>query len=107
MSEGSRFEQFWIGNIGCNDSVIISIDDVALSWYNIIGSGVQQMCVLNVNTGLIARCNYICCPYPSHGWKLCLVPVLCGAGMAKVDILLCVLTGKIDVMQRLVQMHRT
>ena len=59
------------------------------------------MCVLNINMILIIRCNYIHCLYPSDGWKLCLVPVLCGAGMAQVDMLLHVLMGIIDVMNAL------
>jgi hypothetical protein len=64
------------------------------------------MCVLYINTILIIRCNYICRPYLSHGQKLCLVPVLCRAGMAQVDVLLRVLAGKIDVMRCLVQVRR-
>jgi hypothetical protein len=64
------------------------------------------MCVFNINAILILRCNYIRHPYPSHGQKLCLVPVFCGAGMAQVDVLLRILAGKIDVMRCLAQVHR-
>jgi hypothetical protein len=54
----------------------------------------------------MVRCKYICRPYPSHGQKLCLVPVVIGAGMAQINILLHDLTGKIDVMGCLAQMCR-
>jgi len=64
------------------------------------------MCVLNISTILIVRYNYIHCPYLSHGRKLCLVPILCGAGIAQVNILLHILMGKIDVIRCLAQVRR-